>query len=202
MENLKYLNAAFYADNLEDAKNIVLTPDHTNPKYFIQETQYFINVLDTLKLIADESIVVDYGCGMGRLTKPIIEKFNCRVIGIDQSLSMLSHARHYVNSQLFEACQQSHCTTADLVISVFVLQHSADPDRDIDKFYNLLKPNGTVVLVNEHQRYVPVALDPNNYVIWHDDQIDILQIMKKRFKFIAKHRYYNGNDILTIWKKI
>lgn len=197
-----YLHRAFEPENLTHAKNIVLTPDPDDPDKFELETNYLMEVLLNLKIITKESIVIDYGCGMGRLSKPIIDIFNCRVLGIDQSPNMLKYADQYVNNKLFKTSCESCITNADLLISTFVLQHSEHPEQDIDNFYQMLKQGGIVVLVNEHNRYVPVGLTNDNYVIWQDDKIDVIELMRKRFSLIRKSIYYNGNDILTIWKKL
>jgi 2-polyprenyl-3-methyl-5-hydroxy-6-metoxy-1,4-benzoquinol methylase len=139
---------------------------------------------------------------MGRLSKPLIDKFGCTVIGIDQTDTMLKFANQYVNNSKFTATKENRNYAADLLLSVLVLQHSPDPKADIDYFYETLKTNGLIMLINEHNRYVPVALDQNNYVIWQDDKIDVLALMANRFSLVSKNIYYNGNDILTIWKKI
>jgi 2-polyprenyl-3-methyl-5-hydroxy-6-metoxy-1,4-benzoquinol methylase len=188
-------------DSLEHAKRIVLTPDPDNLDYFKDETAYTIKLIEDLNILTDQSIVVDYGCGMGRLSQPIIDKFGCTVVGIEQTDTMLKFANQYVNNTKFTATKENRNYAADLLLSIFVLQHSADPESNIDYFYETLKPNGLVVLVNEHTRYVPVALDQNNYVVWQDDKIDILALMANRFRLVSKNIYYNGNDILTIWKK-
>jgi ubiquinone/menaquinone biosynthesis C-methylase UbiE len=41
----------------------------------------------------DLKLIVDLGCGTGRFTHPLAERFNARVIGVDPSTKMLEGAR-------------------------------------------------------------------------------------------------------------
>ena len=49
--------------------------------------------LDQLKLTSD-SWVLDYGCGVGRLAKVMIEHYGCRVVGVDISSVDVQHGSH------------------------------------------------------------------------------------------------------------
>jgi SAM-dependent methyltransferase len=44
------------------------------------------------------SLVLDYGCGIGRIAKELIKQTGCHVIGVDISPSMLGLAYPYVHS--------------------------------------------------------------------------------------------------------
>ena len=46
-----------------------------------------IKIITNANIINETSCVVDFGCGMGRMSKAIIDTFNCEVIGVDINFS-------------------------------------------------------------------------------------------------------------------
>lgn len=200
--NLTYFKEIFDAQSLQQAKNIVLTPDANDVNKFIFETNWLIKFINTHLDINEKSKVLDFGCGMGRISKELIETFDCFVKGIDISDNMLSIAKEYVNSDKFFPDKSHNIQDIDLVISSFVLQHSENPEQDIENLYTVMKPNSVFVLVNEPNRFVPTGVNENNYVIWNDDKVDVISLMESKFKFINKYIYYNSLPILTLWTKL
>ncbi len=64
--------------------------------------QWGMRVLDRLPLAGDE-LVLDVGCGTGRLTEKLLERLpNGRALAVDQSVNMLDSARRYL-TQRFRA---------------------------------------------------------------------------------------------------
>jgi 2-polyprenyl-3-methyl-5-hydroxy-6-metoxy-1,4-benzoquinol methylase len=200
--NLTYFKEIFDAETLEQAKNIVLTPDPNDVNKFIFETNWLIKFINTHLDVKEKTKVLDFGCGMGRISKELIETFDCFVKGIDISDNMLSIAKEYVNSDKFFPDKSHNIQDIDLVISSFVLQHSENPEQDIKNLYTVMKPNSVFVLVNEPNRFVPTGVNENNYVIWNDDKVDVISLMESKFKFINKYIYYNSLPILTLWTKL
>lgn len=199
---MTYFKEIFDAQSLQQAKNIVLTPDANDVNKFIFETNWLIKFINTHLDINEKSKVLDFGCGMGRISKELIETFDCFVKGIDISDNMLSIAKEYVNSDKFFPDKSHNIQDIDLVISSFVLQHSENPEQDIENLYTVMKPNSVFVLVNEPNRFVPTGVNENNYVIWNDDKVDVISLMESKFKFINKYIYYNSLPILTLWTKL
>ena len=199
---LTYFKEIFDAETLEQAKDIVLTPDPNDVNKFIFETQWLIKFINAHFNVNEKTKVLDFGCGMGRISKELIETFDCFVKGIDISDNMLSIAKEYVDSDKFFPDKSHSIQDIDLVISSFVLQHSENPEQDIENLYTVMKPNGIFVLVNEPNRFVPTGVNEDNYVIWNDDKVDIIELMKTKFKFIDKYNYYNSLPILTLWTKL
>lgn len=198
---MTYFKQVFDAENLEQAKNIVITPDN-NPNKFEEETQWLINFLDTHFKITSDLKILDFGCGMGRISKALIDKFKCSIKGIDISENMLKLAKEYVNNDLFCCDYSYNKCDIDLVISSFVLQHSENPEESINNIYSVMKTGAIFVLINEEQRFVPVGVTESNYVEWKNDHINVVDIMKKYFILKDKYVYYNGLPILTIWEKV
>ena len=54
--------------------------------------------------LGPNDVVLDYGCGIGRMAKELILRHNCRVIGVDISPNMRALSVQYVNSDNFFAC--------------------------------------------------------------------------------------------------
>lgn len=206
---MSYLKEAFYPNNLEHAKNICLTPNTNNPKKFEKETFSTIRFLEEQELAWFNSSVADFGCGMGRISKAVIDRFGSFVTGFDISAPMLNYATEYVLSKKFQPILYSQNTASsdfeenfDLILSLFVLQHSEHPVKDIEFIYKILKPNGKFVVVNENHRLLPSTIDFQNFVEWIDDGLVINDELSKYFVKESEHQYPNRYDIkFQIWSK-
>ncbi|MBU1082884.1 class I SAM-dependent methyltransferase [Patescibacteria group bacterium] len=107
-----------------------------------------------IELNFDEAL--DFGCGIGRLTRAIAKHFN-KVYGLDISPTMLQTAKE-INGQnpkmIFLQNNQNDLASFstdkfDLVISLITLQHI--PDKEIIKkfileFLRVLKPGGVLYI--------------------------------------------------------
>ena len=205
---MAYIKETFYPNSVEHAKDICLTPDPSKPNKFIDETKFLVDFLKENKYVDPTTNVLDFGCGVGRVAKMLIEDVGCKVIGVDISEPMLNAAVEYVNSKDFmPGLYEKNTPTEDkpkfdLIIASLVLQHSEHPIEDIKFIKDLLAEGGTFVLVNESNRYVPSDVDKNNHVIWKDDGIDIVDEVSKSLKMVGQYDYYGRNDKpMTIWKK-
>jgi len=99
-------------------------------------------------------LALDYGCGVGRLTRALAGEFS-RVVGVDFSESMLSEARRanagIPNASFERNDGRSLAATAsgsvDFVYSVIALQHSpaASQREIIREFARVVAPGGAVV---------------------------------------------------------
>lgn len=204
---MNYISQIFTPTSLEHAKNICLTPDDEDPNKFVNETNFFIDFVNEKQLIRPQTHVADFGCGMGRISKQLIERIGCKVTGFDISYPMLLTATNYINSDKFAAkkykkdFKEDLKETFDVVIATFVLQHSEHPEWDLSFIKNILKPNGVFILVNEEKRFIPIDICEGN-VVWHDDEIDIKQATSTNFNFVGEYEYYNRPDkCLTVWSK-
>ncbi len=200
---MTYIKETFDAQSLEHAKDIVLSPDPAHPNKFEEETQYLVDFIAHQGLISASSKVLDFGCGMGRVAKKVIERFNCAVVGVDISARMLVFARQYVRSERFSAAFAYNESDIDVAVAAFVLQHTEDPAQEIRAIAQALKPGGTLVLLDDGKRFVPGGVDAQGYVVWRDDGVDMLAILSTYFTNQGYFPYLNRSEkVLSVWQKI
>jgi 2-polyprenyl-3-methyl-5-hydroxy-6-metoxy-1,4-benzoquinol methylase len=175
--NLTYNPDVFRVRSIDEAKAIILTAEDIGVEQRWQtETPYLISLIrEQFPSLDANSTVIDYGCGIGRLSRELIAQTGCRVVGIDISSSMRALAASYVDSDRFFACSPEMFdwvaarTTFDLAIAVWVLQHTLRPADDVARIRQALRlPNGGFFLVNNHERRVPTR-----EMAWADDGVNI-----------------------------
>ena len=111
--------------------------------------EWGMEVLERLDLRGDE-VVVDAGCGSGRVTAELIERLpDGRVIAVDGSAAMVEKAKErlgdradYLVSDLVEL---ELAEPADLVFSTATLHWIPDHDALFDRLRAALKPGGRLV---------------------------------------------------------
>jgi|694.fasta_scaffold03268_6 2-polyprenyl-3-methyl-5-hydroxy-6-metoxy-1,4-benzoquinol methylase len=202
---MPYYKKAFDVEYLEQAKHVVLTGNDNNKEKFQQETDFLISLIEQHIKIDSNSLVLDFGCGMGRISKELIRKFDCEVYGQDISDTMLQFALIYtstVNVKKFHAVKHyNRENSIDVALSILVLQHTEDPKKELDRIYKVLKPNGDFILVNENKRFIPVGVDSDRYVIWHDDGFDIKGHADSLFNLTNEVRYLETDKSVFFYKK-
>ena len=113
---------------------------------------------------------LDFGCGLGRLTRPLSQRFDA-AIGIDISETMLERARG-LNAD-FPGCEfranirpdlrDFPDQSFDLVYSGRVLQHlpgQADIERFLGEFVRVVRNDGLIAFQLPHALALPVRLEP------------------------------------------
>jgi len=198
----QYVKAVFEPNNLEYAKHVVLTSDPNNPNKFKYETDFLIRRIRERGIINAESTVVDFGCGMDRVSKALLEAFDCQVIGVDFSETMLRHANTYVGKDpRFETkVEHTKPESVDVVVCTFVLQHVEDPAKEIHNIHSMLKPGGILVLVNENARLVPLGVE-SGMARWVNDGFDVFGEIEKYFEQIYSTRYMNTDHKIVYYRK-
>ena len=176
-----YDKSIFDVTDIDAAKRIILTPEiglSTDDRWE-RETPYLVNLMSKLNLTED-SVVIDYGCGIGRLSKALIERYGCRVIGVDISTNMRALASIYVASDRFfsvpPVAVNIFASYADAVVSVWTLQHVGNLEQELERIKSVLKTDGKLFVVNERRRFVPTDKG------WLDDSKDIFVNLQSRFK--------------------
>lgn len=200
---MPYIKEVFDVTTFEHAKHVVLTSDPDNPNKFDNETTFLIDTIAEQNILNPGSVVLDFGCGMGRVSKKLIERFDCNVIGVDISDSMLTFANIYVSKPRKFKSMTSYTVpnTIDVVISTFVLQHVQDPKTEIETLCNTLKVGGYLVLVNENKRFVPSDVDRNRYVVWNDDGFDVFGELSSRLNRINSVKYMSTDTDIIFYRK-
>ena len=166
------------------AKAIILTAENsTTAARWEQETPFLSNLIQGHAKLDANFTVVDYGCGIGRMSKALIDRYGCRVIGVDISPSMRSLSVNYVGSDRFFACSPemfglliSSGLHFDFGISIWVLQHCLKPAEDIQLLRDALKPGGQLFIVNNVHRAVPTREGG-----WVSDGVDIKATLGRVF---------------------
>lgn len=178
-----YSSAVFNVSTIEQAKRIILTKegDVSTEQRWQQETPYLLSLIKSKLSVNANSVVLDYGCGIGRMAKALIDDVGCRVVGVDISPSMRALASSYVSSDRFVACSPDALkwlgVTCDAAIAIWALQHCFDVQKDIDGLVSVLKPYAALFVCNDKRRLVPVRGQR-----WVDDGGDINKMLTAAFE--------------------
>jgi 2-polyprenyl-3-methyl-5-hydroxy-6-metoxy-1,4-benzoquinol methylase len=195
---LKYLPEIFDTKTVADAKQIILTqerPDAPSEARWAAETPYTVNLISGLIPLDASMTILDYGCGVGRMSKALIDHCGCRAIGVDISQSMRDMARDYVASERFMALSPDECDVmikagmrVDLAICVWVLQHCYTPEQDIQRIAAALTRNAAVFVLNMPKRAIPVmaAQRDQESFAWATDNKDVRKLLLDRFDLEAQ----------------
>ena len=100
------------------------------------------------------ALIVDVGCGTGRFTYPLAERFGARTVGVDPSARMLQEARGKAQGRVVEFLQapaeqmplENGC--ADIVFMSMMLHHLADRAHAARECRRVLRPQGRVCVRN------------------------------------------------------
>jgi trans-aconitate 2-methyltransferase len=133
-------------------------PSHTGPREWDAEVydrvadpqfQWAKEVIDRLRLRGDE-IVLDAGCGSGRVTAMLLERLpEGRLVGIDGSSSMVAMAREALGDRAEvregDLAELRLDEEFDLVYSSAVFHWIPDHDNLFRRLYSALRPGGRLV---------------------------------------------------------
>jgi SAM-dependent methyltransferase len=186
--SLTYNPEVFSVSDLSAAMRIILTPDGcSTEERWKTETPYLVGLIGQQLEITPQSVLLDYGCGIGRMAKELIAQHGCRVIGVDISASMRAMAAMYVDSNRFFACPPEMLDalvesglTVDCAISIWVLQHCLAPGEDIARIRRGLRPSGHLFVLNNILRAVPTREHG-----WVNDGIDLRTELGREFSLVA-----------------
>lgn len=179
-----YQPEVFDVATSDEAMRVILTgEDSTTQHRWATETPYFADLISNAINLTDQSLVLDYGCGIGRMAKALIDRHGCRVIGVDISPSMRAMAVGYVASDNFFACPPdmldvliARGLTCDAALSIWVLQHCPKLAKDVARIARALVPGGDLFVVNQRNRAVPTVERG-----WLDDGLDVSALLRVAF---------------------
>ncbi len=188
MTKFTYNPEIFSVRDEAQAKAIILTAENsTTEARWVQETPLISGLIHDQIELGVDSVILDFGCGIGRMAKALIDRYGCRVVGVDISPSMRSLSVGYVNSGRFFACAPEMARLlidqglrVDLAMSIWVLQHCLHPAQDIQLLRDALKPQGRLFVVNNVHRAVPTTEGG-----WVSDGIDIKATLARAFAYRA-----------------
>jgi 2-polyprenyl-3-methyl-5-hydroxy-6-metoxy-1,4-benzoquinol methylase len=177
MNEYNYDPTVFDVATREEAKSIILTPeaDNSTDKRWELETPALINLL---KPYGPFKKILDYGCGIGRLSKELITNDNV-IVGADISMNMRTLSIPYMASPNWIPVHPNYLQDLnikfDLVLAVWVLQHVMHPAQTIKQIASLIRPGGYMLVVNNYNRVVPCQHDGK--LVWATDGIDIRALL-------------------------
>lgn len=183
-----YRPKVFEVDDLESAMGIILTPERgtTTSERWEYETPYLVDEIGRALELDASSCVVDYGCGVGRIAKGLIERYNCFVVGVDISTSMRQLAPGYVQSDRFAVCAPAMLDRmvaqgfrATHAFACWVIQHCLTPDADLARIDAALAGDGKLFVLNSKVRCVPTDRG------WMSDGVSVEELLTARFDKIA-----------------
>jgi SAM-dependent methyltransferase len=143
------------------------------------DTQYTLKFITENFSLTEKSVILDYGCGLGRIAKVLIENIGCKVYGADESPTMLRLSSEYVNSSRFYTIYPTQLNSSlkfDFIYSLWVLQHSGWPRDDLNKIFDSLHESKKFLVFNENRRYVPT----NEYG-FANDNTNIKELIREKF---------------------
>lgn len=200
-EKLYYYPEIFSVQSEQAAREIILTnegPGADTQTRWAKETPYIVTLLRGNLAPGPDDLILDYGCGIGRLAKELIGTYGCHVIGVDISPEMRKLSLDYVGSPRFTAVSPEmldSMTGAGLRVSgafcIWVLQHCFAPAQDIARIKNTLRDGGPFFVVNMPKRAIPVRQetaqgDTKSSVFgWSTDNINVRDLLAADFTVAA-----------------
>jgi ubiquinone/menaquinone biosynthesis C-methylase UbiE len=185
---IRYRAEIFDTSDITAAKEIILQPEpgmDTEARWRI-ETGFLADWMAGAIKLAPNALALDFGCGVGRLSKLFVDRFGVATLGVDISAPMRAMALEYVGSPHFTAVSSEMFTSlvrgglrADIAVAAWVLQHVLDLPGEIDRLWHALKPGGLFVVLNMHRRCIPTTAG------WADDHQDVNARLLDRFEGIA-----------------
>jgi 2-polyprenyl-3-methyl-5-hydroxy-6-metoxy-1,4-benzoquinol methylase len=179
--------------DLEHAKRLTVSRegDLTSETRWDIETKFTIDLLFSFVTLDETFLVLDYGCGVGRLSKPLIKQFDCAVVGVDMSAKMRSLATQYVDQPCFEPCSPDGLRIPsimefDCAIAAWVLQHCAAPSMDIELIASVIKPKAHLLVLGTLVRKIPIRTLADSTLCWMDDGLDVQELTLKHFDLIEQ----------------
>ncbi|MBU3557447.1 class I SAM-dependent methyltransferase [Polynucleobacter sp. Ross1-W9] len=193
-----YRPEVFNQADIESAKKIILTEEGgvLTEERWSNETPWLVELI--INNIPGDGLILDYGCGVGRIAKILVEK-GFSVVGVDISPEMRSNASKLLFDKKFIALDPETfdavakvISQVDVVISIWVLQHCFDLKKEIKRIYDGLKIGGVVFILDMKHRAVPT------YEGWVDDGLDVKGEMEKYFTRIQDFIYNPPGAPITL----
>lgn len=188
---ISYAPHFFNRSTVDEAKGVILSPYGglgVKERWEV-ETPW---LAERLKFPAD-GVVVDYGCGIGRVAKAIRRP----VLGVDISIQMLHFAVDHVCRQDFIPASPvafrllvGSGFRASGAMAIWSLQHVADVVGTVCDIMRGLRSGSPFWLLDLCERHVPVIADGNFAMI--GDERKVLQIVDEWCEQV-------GREPLDVW---
>ena len=202
-----FLPHFFETDDPKRARELILTKSDTmsSDERWLRETPYLVEKMLREIPVSKTDLVLDFGCGIGRVAKSLMERVGCGVIGVDISSSMRKMAPEYVGAGAFRAispeqldAELAQGLVVDHAYAIWVLQHAADVYAEIRRLQQSVKPLGRLYFVTAPGRCVPCDLG------WVNDGVDMFAaITAHGFRELKREKMDlypdNGDPQKSLW---
>ena len=163
-------------------------------------TRATIAILKEFDLLGDNNTIIDYGGGIGRITRAILENSKSKVILVDRSQEMREHAIRYISKKLDVADRLQIWSDSefmekmetieggiDAIVFIEALQHIPEPilEEIFPKFVSVLSPEGRIFVLGNKD------LDVDHQARRHYTLIGA---------FLKKHAEVLREDVWTEWE--
>src|SRR5215831_18186690 len=164
MEQLIYTPGIFDRNSIAAAKNVILTvPRDIADEFWERATVATGHLIVEAMWPTRDDVLLDFGCGIGRLAKELIGRTGCRVVGVDISAAMRAHAIEYVASDRFSviSCEEFAQLAANRTrafsgaYSIVVLQHVLEPQIELRRIAATCNIGAPFFVHNSVSRCVP-----------------------------------------------
>lgn len=181
-----------------DLWSVTYDEQGTNPLFLIDD-----NLVD--RLLTDMQlagmVIVDVGCGSGRLWPRLFAAHPKHLIGYDASARMLERLRarypdaelHRVTSHLLHDTKDQSC---DLVISTLTFGYIADAEGAFREWARVLRPAGHVVLTDFH----PDVATPSSRTFRHGQRTIAIRHQARPLPFLVAAAGNSGLVVRRIEK--
>lgn len=179
----------FTVSSVEDAKRVIVTPEPgtTSDERWEKETPFLVEDIGKHLGLSPAMTVLDYGCGVGRIARGLIERYGCRVVGVDFSPTMRRLAPEDVGSDRFAVSSVGNIDQmiaggfrADAAVCIWVLQHVLEVADTVRRLAIAVRPGGLLYAVNSG-RCVPTDRG------WVNDGVDIFGELRELFREEGRH---------------
>jgi len=151
----------------------------------------WLNALSTHLPTNEIKVILDVGCGTGRFSAKLADKFNAQVIAIDPSKTMLAKAKQSIlhPSVVFQYGDAQHLPvpneSARLLYLSMVYHHIEHPSVAAQEFHRVLRIGGFICIRNStrdlldkvlYLEWFPAAMDFNRRRI--PSQEDIVETLE------------------------
>lgn len=187
-EGVKKRSAQFQDDtplfnpgNFNDGQNQVVgyCNGYTMEERWKEETPIFRDVI--VEQLEGAEVILDYGCGVGRLAKEVLEAMpDVKIVGVDTSSEMRKLAEEYVSSDRFstKSPEELGDDKFDFTYCVYVLQH-IPPEFVDNAIKQVSQSSDRFLLVNSVARMYATS---QGFV---NDGYDVLGEVAKHFSSAA-----------------
>jgi len=145
--------------------------------------------------------IVDLGCGTGRFTIPLYDRFKSTLVGIDPSWKMLEKARATSGRIRLIQGSAEHVPLKDGAIDMVycsqVYHHMQDKHAALDEIHRILQPNGFLCIRNSTIENLDSLLHLKFFPRAYKDDHTLLPLRQEVFDLAADIGFLlKGHEIL------